>query len=392
MPVFNAYFRVTKKYLVSLLVYFVIFIFMTVIFTQFLGGQTSYDFSAVRTNVIVQSEENTPLTEGLKSYLGRNAEIVTVGNGADSAQDALFFGKADYILRIPAGFTERFMSGSNTASLEKTTGALSGSTVSMDLLVNKYFNLARLYVVNVPGISQNELVRYVSNDLVKSSPVTVNIGENQVKTGGLNVTFRFVGYAVMGILLTGIMSIMIAFNDPELSRRNLCAPVKPTRMNLQLFLGNTCLMILVWAVLCLVSLPLSRQKDFGPGYLLLCLNTFVFSACTLTIAFLAGKFAKSQIALAAFTNIVSLGVSFLSGIFVPQNLLGASVQKVASLTPGYWYVKAVDTITGLSVITFDGLKPVLGDMLIQLGFAAACLIIALVVTKQKKQSNESYVL
>jgi ABC-2 type transport system permease protein len=131
---------------------------------------------------------------------------------------------------------------------------------------------------------------------------------------------------------------------------------------------------------------LSGQKGIGPNLLLLYLNTLVFSITALSIAFLAGKFIKGYGAQSAVANVLSLGLSFISGIFVPQFLLGETVLKIASFTPTYWYIKAVEAIKDLSVYSFTNLKPVFADMLIQLAFAAACFIIALVASKQKRQN------
>jgi ABC-2 type transport system permease protein len=122
----------------------------------------------------------------------------------------------------------------------------------------------------------------------------------------------------------------------------------------------------------------------NPGILLLCLNALIFTIVCLSIGFLAGKYIKSGVAQSAFTNVVSLGVSFISGVFVEQELLGDTVLKIASFTPGYWYVRAVSAIRNLSAYSLGNITPVFYDMLIQLGFAAAFVIIALVSAKQKR--------
>lgn len=44
----------------------------------------------------------------------------------------------------------------------------------------------------------------------------------------------------------------------------------------------------------------------------------------------------------AIVNTVSLGSSFLCGVFVQQELLGETVPSIARFLPAYWYVKAVD--------------------------------------------------
>ena len=162
-----------------------------------------------------------------------------------------------------------------------------------------------------------------------------------------------------------------------------------SKLSLYLFAGNAIFTIAIWLILCLVSIILGKITALSPGVVLLFLNTLVFSIAALSIAFLCGKFIKSEVSQSALANVISLGISFLSGIFVPQYLLGDTVLKISSFTPGYWYVKTIDSIGKLSAYNLENLKPIFGYMLIQLGFAAAFIIVALVVTKQKKQTLES---
>ena len=80
------------------------------------------------------------------------------------------------------------------------------------------------------------------------------------------------------------------------------------------------------------------------------------------------------------TQIVGLGSSFLCGVFVPQSMLGSGVLAAAKFLPAYWYVKAVEMLGGSE--KFDGSRLAM-YLLIELGFAAALMLIALVVNRVK---------
>jgi hypothetical protein len=60
----------------------------------------------------------------------------------------------------------------------------------------------------------------------------------------------------------------------------------------------------------------------------------------------------------------TMTLSFISGVFVPQQLLGNTVQTIASFTPIYWYVKASNDIHNLIIFSSENLKPILSSMLI----------------------------
>jgi hypothetical protein len=60
---------------------------------------------------------------------------------------------------------------------------------------------------------------------------------------------------------------------------------------------------------------------------------------------------------------------------------------IASFTPGYWYVKAVNDLRNMVMFNLQNLMPVIYSILIQLVFTAALIIIALFVTKQRRMSK-----
>lgn len=387
MPVFKAYFKVIKKNLPSLMIYFIIFVTISNIFFSSSGSQATDTFNAAKSQIAFTSKDvDSPLVDGLRTYLEQNSQIVDIPDTQESLQDALFYGRINYILTVPEGFTESFTSSADTVILEKKTAPMSASSVSIDMLVNKYLNLVRMYEQSLPDMTEQDVVSHVLEDLKLSVQIDVTSNSEQKRTAGLSDYFRYQAYPILAILLMGITSIMIAFNDPELRRRNQCAPIKPFKMSLTLFTGNAVFAITVWLVLCVIALALYGDMSLNPGVILLCLNALTFTLVSLAIGFLAGKFIKNPIAQAALTNVVSLGVCFLSGVFLDQAWLGDTVLKISSFTPGFWYVKAINTIKDLSVFSFESLKPVINDMLIQLAFAAACIVIALVASKQKKQS------
>ncbi|HKL80385.1 MAG TPA: ABC transporter permease, partial [Mobilitalea sp.] len=69
----------------------------------------------------------------------------------------------------------------------------------------------------------------------------------------------------------------------------------------------------------------------------------------------------------------------------PQEFMGDAVMKVARFTPSYWFVKSNNTIASITKYNFKNLSDIFGMMGIQIGFAAAIISIALVVSKRKRQ-------
>ena len=76
------------------------------------------------------------------------------------------------------------------------------------------------------------------------------------------------------------------------------------------------------------------------------------------------------------TNVVSLSLSFLGGIFVPLSVLGEGVKSFARFLPTYWYATAVEKI-GDGEATAD----ILSCMLIELFFGVACAVVGIVIAR-----------
>lgn len=110
-------------------------------------------------------------------------------------------------------------------------------------------------------------------------------------------------------------------------------------------------------------------------------NMLVYMLVAVNIAFLFSKVAANDQVVSMLSNIVGLGMAFLSGVFVPMQYLGAGVIRVAHFLPAYWYVIACENIykngSGKLVVTLQAMG-------VQVLFAVAIFMITLVVGKNKR--------
>ena len=65
------------------------------------------------------------------------------------------------------------------------------------------------------------------------------------------------------------------------------------------------------------------------------INSFVFTICAITIAFLIGTLINNKNAINGIVNVVALGSCFLCGAFVPMDWLPDAVLKIAHVLPSY---------------------------------------------------------
>ena len=86
-------------------------------------------------------------------------------------------------------------------------------------------------------------------------------------------------------------------------------------------------------------------------------------------------------------NVLSLGMSFLCGVFVPVSLLSEGVRSVSRFLPVYWYEQVVKIIADNAVFSTEQFQKIWQCIGIQLLFAAAILSVGLVISKYKQQEQ-----
>lgn len=390
MQVFKTYFKIVKKNMPVILLYFFVFLFISLLLAgQKTANGTETIFGATKTKIAVFNyDKQSEFSNNFEKFLAKYSDIVEIPDNKERLQDALYYRDVIYIVKIPNGFSEKFINGNGEAKIEKTTVAGSTDSIYMDFLINKYMNAAKSYIDNLPNITADELSGYLDKDMSIEVDVNMHTFGKAFDSSSSMYYFLFFAYAVLSIIILGVSSIMMTFNNPELKKRNLASKMKLSDYNLQMLLGNLVFTIIVWAVVCLISIIIYGKSVLNQNAVLLFGNAFILSMVALSLSFLIGSIVRNKNALQPITNILSLGMCFISGIFVEQELLGATVLNIARFTPTYWYAKAVGEIKSLTVWSSENILPIIYSMLIQLGFAVAILAVALVIVRQKRSSKE----
>jgi ABC-2 type transport system permease protein len=386
MQVFRAYFKVMRASAGAISIYVAIFLGLSVAFSLAEAPQETGDFAQTRTSIaVINRDGEAPLAQGLADYLADTSGIVPYPDNPEKLQDALFFRNVEYIAIIPAGFSTDFLSGRDCA-VQKVTVSGSISSRYVDMRIDKYLRTARLRHQYGGDQSHEELAAAIRADLAQETPVTVLPSS---ATNGSEREFvfyyRYFAYAVLATIMMGVSAIMMAFNKPDLRRRSLCTPIPARSANLQLAAGHTIFALGCWSVLVLFSFVLYGRNLLSSGLVwLYCMNTLAFTVVSASIGFLVGSSVRSNGAQAGAVNVIANGMSFVCGVFVPQSILSKHVLDFGRFLPAYWYVKANDAISGLSRPTASALRPIYGDVLIQLAFAAAIFAVTLLITKERQ--------
>ena len=394
MKVFKACCLIIKRRYVSILLYFIIFITLSVIMTSLFSDNYSPDFSEMRPKfTVINRDCDSPLADGIVAYLNLRGEEVVLMDRKDILQDATFYHATDFIVILPPGFHEGFFRGSRVdAETVLTTETALGYYA--DSLVNQYLNLARIYHTANPDMDENALKNAVLNDLsARVSVEKIHYGESAPVNENYHVYVRMIPYVLMVIVILCVSSIMVAFRRPDLNMRNLCAPLKTRDVGLQQILCYSLMSCAAWIALNVTGFILCGSKLSGVDgriIALIVLNTFAYTVVSTSIASLACSFVRGPSSQNAVANALSLILSFLGGVFVPLDLLGDSLLAVSRFTPAYWYEIALDRICALTIFNREALAPVWQAMLIQFAFSVAVFCVALAVNKHRNASERFF--
>ncbi|MDF2908231.1 MAG: hypothetical protein K0R34_3552 [Herbinix sp.] len=387
MQVFKAYFKILKTQIVSIMIYAGLFLMLTIFFTSNINENTE-QFETKRVPIMVINEDGeNSLINGFLNYIGDYVTFVEPKEDDAAIRDALYIREVSYILTIPAGFTDSFYN-SREISLTKLTAPNSMEAISIDNAVDNYFNISKVYRGYLPKASAEEISDYVKANLLKQTKVQLN-GEQKdaVSTGNSQnkYYFNYLGYIMIAIFITSVSTVMFSFHGLDIRRRHFASPITIRNLNLQLILANLIFVMIYMVIFIAAGYILNKQRIMNANTLLFWLNSFAFALVILSVSYLIGISVKSRKAISAISTAASVGLAFLSGMFVPQEFLGSPVLKVASFTPVYWFVKANNAIETVTQVSWSQLSGIASYMAIQLGFAAAIISVALVVSKRKRQ-------
>lgn len=387
MQVFKNYFKILKSQMVSILIYGVIFLGLTIIISSNIKVENEkYSNKKVKT-MIINEDGDTDLIKGFLKYMDSYIDPMEPIENEEKLKDALFYGEVRYVLRIPEGFSEEFLN-SGKVNMEKRTVPGYIGMVSVDNAIDNYFNIASLYLNYVNDNNYEEMNTYIKEVLAEEIPVNISVKiEDEVTySNGFNMSyFNYMTYIIIAIFITSVSAVMISFHGLDIRRRHAASPLSNRSLNVQLLLANFAFVMGYLVLFITAGYFLNRSRMINSNLLLTWLNVFIFSITALAISYLIGIMVKNQRTVSAIATALSLGMAFVSGVFVPQEILGASVIRLASFLPSFWYVKANNAIFELTRLSWNSISPILGYMGIQLGFATAIISIALVVSKRNRQ-------
>lgn len=380
MIVFKTFLKVLNKCKAPIIIYTVILILFGIFNMQ--TSENSTNFVASKPDVlIVNQDKEEGITKNLIKYIKENCNIKEVKDDEQAINDALFYRDLNYIIYIPENYRNDFLNGENPEIQIKSTGDYQSSLTEM--MLERYIKVANIYQKNIT--SENDLIEKINETLDKQTDieVTSKLDTNNLKKA--TFYYNFANYSILAGCVYVICLILSSFKEENVSKRTIVSSMNYKKYNRQLLLSNCLFAVVLWIFYVILGFVLVGDVMFTAHGLLYIANSFVFTICAVTIAFLIGNIVNSKNAINGIVNVVALGSSFLCGAFVPIEWLPDFVLKIAHILPSFYYISSNELITELEIINFDTIKPVIYNMGAILIFAVGFFVLSNIISRKKRK-------
>lgn len=383
MTVYKGYMKIVRRNIGLILMYLAIFTGITVIFQTSDQKDPIGSYQAESVRIAVVDEDGGSLAAGLKEYLRQFHEVSMAEHDKGRLQEDLFYRDVEYIVWIPEHFFDTCIADGKKLAVTKVPGSYTAFYV--DQQINSYLNDAR--TCYAAGFTQEE----AAESLKKLKPAQVEFldtGRVSGQTPAYGFYFRYIPYLFLSVLCYVMGNVLVAFRRGDLPKRMRACAVSSRRQNLEGLLASATLGLCLWAV-CIagafVCYGKIMSKRGGVGYFLL--NTLLMMFVALTISYLVGMLVHGKSAvntLSGVVNVLSLGMSFLCGVFLPLELMNKGVKAAAQFLPVYWYEVVNELLVEFGTVTGEVKQIVLQGLGIQLVFVVALVCVTMVAAKWRR--------
>lgn len=386
MKVFKAVLGIIRHQKITILIYLLIPVLMSVIFGPMLGSESpTFEASSVRFGV--QNHDSSPLAARLVEILETEHERVSIPDDQVSFDNELFYGGVQYVLVIPEGFFTEHLAWhregadpDTEAGLPKLGRTRSAEITAMgiEMLADRYLQQLQLMLAADPSLTEQELADTIGEGLVVSNEVELHT-ERGAWSDAMDFYYRFVSYGLLSSLFFLVGLIAIAMNGSHVQPRQSVSPVSRWRLSMGTSISTILLSSVVIIIYIAVSLAMFGSRVFSSFGFIATINMLVFGYVALGISFFIANFVKNDEAMSGIGNILPLLFAFFGGVFVPVSILGDPARYVAPFTPTYWYTATLDLLTAQGVMNESIMPAVYRNIGVLLAYGTVFIILSVAV-------------
>lgn len=378
MTTFKTFLKIVQKNLWLIIMYTVMLVLFTAINSS--AGKGQMDFSATKPNIVVYNRDDSNLSETFVEYIKQNAEVKEVSEEGDALNDALYYSDIDYVVYIEKGFGEKIAKGEDPEVEVKSNGSydsyLSGVITSRFVKVAKSF---------APSPEAGIALR-TKTLLENETKVELNTTLDTKGLSSAEFFYNFMNYSILAGLVFAISYATIGFRRRMVKKRLNVSSTGYKKINRELLVCNAILATIMLSIYTILGIiVLGPNLVFSMNGLLMVLNSVVLMIFAVSFAFMLTNLVEKNNALLAIINIVSIGSSFMCGVFVPAEWMPDIVNAIAHIFPSFYYVDNNRIFSTLEKFDGEHLAPVFINFGIMIAFTVVTIIVNNIVTKKKQK-------
>ena len=248
------------------------------------------------------------------------------------------------------------------------------------MILERYLKVANIYNKT---LDDENLIDSINNTLENDIEVEITSKLDTNQLNKVSFYYNFANYSILAGCVYVICLILSSFKNRNINSRTVVSSINYKEYNIKLLLSNSLFALILWAIYVILSFILLVNIIFTTHCLFYVINSFIFTFCAVTIAFLIGNLVNNKNAINGIVNVVALGSSFLCGSFVPVELLPSSVLRIAHFLPSY-YINSNEILKQIEVFNYSSIKPILINMITIISFSILFIIITNIITKKKR--------
>lgn len=370
MIVFKTFMKLVRRNFSRVLIFIVIFSTMSAILTlSYRSKDTDFEEKTYKMGLV--NKDKSKYTAQLLEHIEESNNKYELLDSEEELKDKVFKKVYDIGIVLNEGDMEKAIKGDQQLNTIVEGSSKTGSLAFTD--INKYL----LYMA-------------ASEKGGNSIDYANTIIENKAEVEMLSVTknaenwyydfFKVTSYLILSVILGGASFVMADFNEENMQKRSNISSTSLKSYITQLELGQFILSLILVFMPIIFSLLISPARIDSTKLFYLIVNVIALILCGMGLAFLVNALTTNKNITLILMNLIPLGLSFISGVFMPLEFVGKTAIQIAKFAPVYYYVM------GIEKIVMEGKYPYINNLYILL-FGVLFTVAGLYIKNRKFQKS-----
>lgn len=351
MIIFKLMLTLMRREWKSILLYVIIFFFFTIMNAR-TASENSFSLSSYKVALVDEQQDED--SEALYNYLAQHHKVEKVELDPITAKEHAYLGRYDAIL---------YAKEDGVQALASPYSARGFSVISDTDNYLRYKEVVS---------TEEELNQLMNIDV----PVHFEVAEvdTDYKVTWTKYFFLYSGYIILAVGILVVGHTIIDMSKEEIYLRTKISPVSSVRLYAETLLALLVALVLFILFITLGGSVVLKTSIINAGTIKFLPGVILMGISGMALATLVASAFKSKVVVGAVSSVLSLVLSFISGIFVPAELLPNSILAVGKLFPLYYYVQYLD-------------KQRIFDLAMIVLFILVYLLLGIFVTRERRKAH-----